>query len=98
MKIAGLKRIMDAKKTHPNCAKKLDALVKILEVRDYGNLNQVKEDFSALSILKDNRVVFNIHGNDFRVVAKIDFNTKGVLILFADTHAEYDKIDANKVN
>lgn len=49
------------------------------------------------SILKDNRVVFNIKGNNYRLVVKINFHYQMMWIRFVGTHKEYDIIDANKI-
>jgi len=47
--------------------------------------------------LKENRVVFNIKGNDYRLVTKINYPHGIVYVRFVGTHAEYDKIDAEEV-
>jgi len=57
----------------------------------------VKEKYGTASILKSNRVVFNIAGNKYRLVVKIHYNTSIVYIRFIGTHAEYDKIDAETI-
>jgi len=49
------------------------------------------------SIVGDNRVVFNIKGNDYRLVVKINYPYRVVYIRFIGTHAEYDKIDVEEV-
>jgi mRNA interferase HigB len=55
---------------------------------------EITDLFPSASILPDNRVVFNIKGNHYRLVVKIHYNTGVVYIRFVGTHAEYDKIDA----
>jgi mRNA interferase HigB len=57
----------------------------------------VKAAYPKLSILKAGRVVFNIKGNDFRLVARIQYQAGVVAIRFFGTHREYDKIDAEAV-
>jgi mRNA interferase HigB len=59
--------------------------------------NDVKASYVHASILKNNRIVFNIKGNDFRLVVKFNFERQWAFIRFVGTHAEYDKIDANKI-
>lgn len=54
--------------THPECGKQLNLLKKDLEKKSFENSNQVKDYFPYISLLKDNRVVFNIHGNEYRLV------------------------------
>lgn len=57
----------------------------------------IKEKYRSASILKSGRVVFNIAGNKYRLVVRIDYEFAIVFIRFIDTHAEYDKIDADEV-
>ncbi len=53
--------------------------------------------FASASFLANNRVVFNIAGNKYRLVAKIEYELKTVYIRFVGSHAEYDKIDATTI-
>jgi mRNA interferase HigB len=46
------------------------------------------------AVLPDNRAVFNIKGNKYRLVVQVHYNTGIVYIRFIGTHAEYDRIDA----
>lgn len=48
--------------------------------------------------IKGGRVVFNVKGNDYRVIASIDFQYQAVFIKFVGTHADYDKIDPETIN
>jgi mRNA interferase HigB len=57
----------------------------------------VKASYPKASILKAGRVVFNIKGNDFRLVARIQYQAGVLAIRFFGSHAEYDKIDAETV-
>lgn len=57
----------------------------------------IKAQYRHASILKNRRVVFNIKGNDFRLIVAIAFNLSIVYVKFIGTHAEYDKIDAETV-
>ncbi len=57
----------------------------------------VKSDFSTASILQDGRVVFNIGGNKYRLVAWINFDFQVVYIRFVGTHTQYDKINAQVI-
>ena len=54
----------------------------------------VKKTFNSIDSIGNQRYVFNIKGNDFRLVAVIKFTIKFVYIRFIGTHAEYDKIDS----
>ena len=57
----------------------------------------IKALYRSADILKDNRVVFNIGGNKYRLVIKINYPTKTVFIRFIGTHREYDRIDAEVI-
>lgn len=58
---------------------------------------EVKDRYPSASILKGNRVVFNVGGNKYRLVVKINYGSKTVFVRFIGTHAEYDKIDAEVI-
>lgn len=63
----------------------------------WNNPNEVKQTYVSASILKSNRIVFNIKGNSYRLVAKFNFEKQWVFIRFIGTDTEYDKIDANTI-
>lgn len=56
--------------------------------------NEIKKVYAHASILNDNRVVFNIKENSYRLVVKFNYERQWVFIRFIGTHSEYDKIDA----
>jgi mRNA interferase HigB len=57
----------------------------------------VKAAYPKASILKAGRVVFNIKGNDYRLVARLQYQAGILAIRFFGTHAEYDEVDAETV-
>lgn len=57
----------------------------------------IKAQFRHASILKSNRVVFNIKGNAYRLVVAVAYRYSAIYIKFAGTHQQYDTIDANTV-
>ena len=59
--------------------------------------NDLKKDYPSASILIDNRVVFNIKGNKFRLIVRINYEFQIIWIRFIGSHVDYDKIDATKV-
>jgi len=67
------------------------------EKADWNNPQEVKAQFRSASVLKNGRVVFNIKGNDYRLVVKINYSYKIVYIRFVGTHKQYDKIDVESV-
>jgi mRNA interferase HigB len=61
------------------------------------NSNELKGQYKNASIVGDGRVVFNIKGNDYRLVVAIDYEFQVIFIRFIGTHKQYDKIDAKKI-
>lgn len=57
----------------------------------------IKAQYRNASILRNRRVVFNIKGNDYRLVASVAYRYQAVYVKFVGTHAEYDLIDAETV-
>jgi mRNA interferase HigB len=57
----------------------------------------IKAQFRSASILKNNRVVFNIGGNKYRLVVAIDYTRQTIFVRFIGTHKQYDKIDAEVI-
>ena len=57
----------------------------------------IKEHYRNASILKNRRVVFNIKGNDYRLVASVAYHYQAVYVKFIGTHKDYDAIDAETV-
>ena len=58
---------------------------------------EIKNTYANASIVGDNRVVFNIKGNDYRLVVKLHYNRGIVYVRFVGTHREYDRIDAETI-
>jgi len=59
--------------------------------------NQIKKDYVKASIITNNRVVFNICGNKYRLIVKINYKRSWVFIRFIGTHQDYNKIDATTI-
>jgi len=59
--------------------------------------SDVKKKYRSASVLKGNRIVFNISGNKYRLVVKINYSLKIVFIRFVGTHEAYDQIDAEVI-
>jgi mRNA interferase HigB len=58
---------------------------------------EIKIEYPDASFLQDNRVVFNIKGNTFRLIARINYSNNIIWIRFIGTAAQYDKVDASKI-
>ncbi len=69
----------------------------VAKAADWSKPTDIKEMFRSADILANDRVVFNIGGNKYRLVAAVHYRGKRVYIRFVGTHAEYDRIDATSV-
>ena len=74
-----------------------DVWLAIASRSEWRNPEEIKASHPRASILKAGRVVFNIKGNDYRLVAALQYQAGVLVIRFFDTHAEYDRIDAETV-
>ena len=70
------------------------AWLDIVTRADWRNPGDVKASYPKASILKAGRIVFNIKGNDYRLVVRVQYQAGVLAIRFFGTHAEYDEIDA----
>ncbi len=71
----------------------------IYEVRysDWENAKELKSKYGNASIISSKRVVFNIKGNDYRLIVDVEYKLRIVFIVWFGTHTEYDKIDAKTI-
>jgi mRNA interferase HigB len=80
---------------HPTSESSLNAWYKIVKNTDFSNFNDLKATFPNADVVKNAQgkslTVFNIHGNEVRLIAAIHYNTKTVYIRNILTHADYDK-------
>ena len=72
----------------------LKSWFEIVKASTWNQPNDIKEVFRSADILPNNRVVFNIKGNKYRLIVSIKYSFKIIYIRFIGTHTEYNKIDA----
>ena len=65
--------------------------------QDFQNFNELKQVYGNTSIINNERVVFNIKGNDFRLVVSINFLQMACYVIWFGTHKDYDKINVETV-
>jgi mRNA interferase HigB len=82
---------------HKDSEQQLKTWYKETEEANWKGPGEIKRDYPSASILSNNRVVFNIKGNNYRIVVRINYDYGIVWIRFVGTHAQYDKIDAVKI-
>ena len=97
MRVIAKKILREFWEKHNDCEQQLKAWYQEVEKAKWNNLNELKLEYPNASILENNRVCFNIKGNNYRLIVKINFPYQMVWIRFIGTHAEYDKINANQI-
>jgi mRNA interferase HigB len=75
----------------------LDAWFHEVDKADWATSADVKASYKTASIISADRVVFNIGGNHYRLIAGVNYRQKIVFIKWLGSHKEYDKIDARKI-
>ena len=97
MRVIAKKILREFWEIHSDCEQQLKSWYQEADNAKWKNLNELKSEYPNASILEDNRVCFNIKGNNYRLIVKINFHYQMMWIRFIGTHAEYDKINANKI-
>ena len=97
MHVISYKRIREFIKDHPDSSIPLGRWYKRMKKGKFNSLNELKRKFSGVDYIGKDRFVFNISRNKFRLIALVFLSTQIVLIRFIGTHAEYDRISANKI-
>lgn len=82
-------------KNHADSADALNEWYETVKQADWGKMVDLKQTFNSVDYVGNDRYVFNIKGNNYRLVAMIFFNIRTVFVRFIGTHAEYDKIDCS---
>ena len=85
--------LLEFAERHPTAASPLNNWYNIAKAADWSKLSDIKKVFNNVDYVGNDRYVFNLKGNDFRLVAMIFFDKRTLFIRFLGTHAEYDKID-----
>jgi len=83
---------------YQQAAESLKAWIYEVKYSTWNNANELKAKYGNASIISSKRVVFNIKGNDYRLIVDIEYKLKIVFIVWFGTHKEYDKIDTKTVS
>jgi mRNA interferase HigB len=82
---------------YPNASNALKEWYNELIVCEFDSFQELKAVYKSASLIGDDRVVFNIMGNNYRLVVRIVFDYKTIQIKWFGTHAEYDRVDVKTV-
>ena len=97
MKILVKKTILFYIKKYPIAETQLLIWYNEFSKHGFSNFNELKKVYGNASIVNNNRVVFNIKGNDFRLIISINFLQEACYVIWFGTHKEYDKINVETI-
>lgn len=97
MQIVAVKFLRTFWEMHPDAEQPLKAWVDEVKKAQWSQPSDVKAQYRNASILKNRRVVFNIKGNDYRLIVAVAYRFQAVYVKFIGTHRQYDGIDAETV-
>lgn len=78
---------------HADAKDSLETWYRVCRKADWRSFNDVQSSYSSADIVGDNRMVFNIKGNRYRLVARFSFRYKSIQVKWLGTHVEFDRIE-----
>ncbi len=97
MRVIAKKTVKDFWLKHADSEQALKAWYQEASKANWTSPNDIKQEYPSASLLGNGRVVFNIKGNSYRLIVRINYQIQIIWIRFVGTHAEYDKIDAENI-
>jgi mRNA interferase HigB len=90
MHVISRKKLLSFSQIHANASVSLDNWYRIAKAATWKHLDEVRQDFSGAEAV-GNFTVFNIKGNDYRLIVYVSYSTQRIFVKYILTHAEYDK-------
>jgi len=97
MRIISRRTLRSFWEKHPNSRLPLETWYHDVCRENWNSPSDIKKTYKTASFLTNNRVVFNIKGNHYRLIVVVVYQHSIVYIRFVGTHAEYDQIDATTI-
>jgi mRNA interferase HigB len=97
MHVISRTKLIEFWEKHPDSEVPLRLWFKKVRQANWSGLNDLKSEFPTADYVGDNRVVFDIKGNKYRVIVLIFFDGGKAFIRFVGTHAQYDRINARMI-
>ncbi len=97
MKIVSVKILKDFWAKSPDSEQHLKAWVDEVKQANWKQPADIKDKYRSASIIKNRRIVFNIKGNDYRLIVAVAYQFGAVYIKFIGTHKQYDAIKAETI-
>lgn len=90
--------LIDFHRKHPDCKGALEKWYHDVSKKIWLKPNDVIRDYNKARAIKNDRVIFKINENDYRLIVEVNYQKAWLFIKFIGTHTEYDKIDATIVD
>ena len=97
MRVIAKKILREFWEKHNDCEQQLKSWFQEAEKANWITSNHIQNEYPNSRIIENNRVVFNIKGNNYRLIIKVNYKYGMIWIRFVGTHAEYDKIDPKTI-
>jgi mRNA interferase HigB len=98
MRIVAKRTLREFWERHPSAEVPLRTWFARVKMADWSNPGEIKIAFgTTVDFVGDNRIIFDLGGNKFRLIARVTYSHRRVLIKFVGTHKDYDRIDAETV-
>ena len=97
MQIISRKHLREFWEKHPDSRQPLQAWYQDVKHADWKKSSDIKSVYQNASFIANNRVVFNIKGNTYRIIVIVEYRFGIVYIRFVGTHQEYDRINAKTI-
>ena len=97
MQIVSRKTLVTFWEKHPDAEGPLATWFTAARAAEWKTPQDIRYDFRSADFVGDNRVIFDIGGNKYRLIVNVSYTYKSVLIKFIGTHADYDKINPETI-
>ncbi len=97
MRIISRKKLREFWESHPDARVSLEAWFADVKQAEWKTPNDIKTVYRNVSFVANNRVIFNIKGNKYRLIVAVQYTYQLVYIRFVGTHEEYDEVDATTI-
>ena len=94
MRIVSKRTLKEFWEKHEDAEQALLSWYKVVKAAKWKNFNEVRQQFGSSKILGNDRIIFKIKGNKYRLVVKVTFKHQAIWIRFIGNHTDYDSIDA----
>lgn len=97
MQVVSRKTLVRFWEVHPAARVPLSAWFAVASKAEWKSPHDIKEQFGSVDFVNDNRAIFNVGGNKYRLIVHVSYTYKSILIKFVGTHADYNRIDPETV-